>query len=137
MNNPRTPIILFDGSCGLCHRAVRFVLRHERASVITFASLQSATGTSLLSQHRIPVETDAMVLVEGDSAYVAGVAAVRLSRYLRAPYCWLAVFRILPDGFLNACYRQIAKRRLRWFGSVEACELPAPEQQNRFIVDPS
>jgi len=43
-------LVLYDGVCGLCNRLNGFLLPRDRDGVFAFASLQSATGRSLLSQ---------------------------------------------------------------------------------------
>src|SRR5690349_3832926 len=43
-------VVLYDGVCGLCSHLVQFLLRHDRRRVFSFASLQSAVGTSLVER---------------------------------------------------------------------------------------
>ena len=43
-------LVLFDGTCGLCASLVSFVLPRDRAGVFHFASLDSATGRSVVAQ---------------------------------------------------------------------------------------
>lgn len=37
-------IVVFDGQCLLCNGWVQFLLRHDRAQRLRFASIQSAAG---------------------------------------------------------------------------------------------
>ena len=46
------PVVLFDGFCNLCSRAVNFVIDRDPEHVFRFASLQSNVGESLMSRGR-------------------------------------------------------------------------------------
>jgi len=95
-------------------------------------TLQSEPAQALLKQYGIPADVDAMVLIEAGQAHMGAEAALRIARYLRPPPRWLAAFRILPRGLREKLYRALAARRYRWFGKTETCELPAPENADRF-----
>ena len=61
------PVVLYDGTCGLCHRSVRWILRHERDHTLAFAPLQGATAAALRARFRqIPITLESVVLVDGD-----------------------------------------------------------------------
>src|SRR5216110_982146 len=49
----REAIVLYDGVCGLCNRAVQFLLKRDRHDRLQFASLQSDLAARLLSRHGI------------------------------------------------------------------------------------
>lgn len=127
------PVVLFDGPCILCQRSVRFLLRHEREPRLSFASLQSGTAQQLLEKYPLPSGTDAMVLIEEGQLSIGSEAALRLCRYLKAPWRWLGVFRHLPGWLHQPVYRWIARHRYAWFGRDESCPLPDPEQADRFL----
>jgi len=129
---PEAPVVLFDGDCALCHHSVRFVLRHERSTVLRFLSLQGARERGVLEALELPETLDSMVLIEENRVSVESEAALRLSRYLKAPLSWLAPLAALPDVLHRPLYRWIARNRLRWFGAP-SCELPDPEQAARFL----
>ncbi len=46
-----SPILLYDGVCGLCNRLVQFILLRDPAGWFRFASLQSALAGRVLAQH--------------------------------------------------------------------------------------
>lgn len=126
------PLVLFDGTCGLCHRSVRFLLRHERRPTLRFSPLESPLGKRAREQYTVPPDTDAMILVEDHQAWIGSDAALRLARHLKAPYRWAALFRFLPRRLLQALYARVARHRKRWFGDADHCALPDPEQADRF-----
>lgn len=127
------PLLLFDGSCVLCHRSVRFILRHEHSKVLRFAALESETGRAQQNHYDIPPQTDAMILIENGHAYWGSDAALRLCRYLRYPWRMAYPLRGLPGWMHRPLYRWIARHRYRWFGRDESCPLPDPDQAKRFL----
>lgn len=128
------PLVLFDGDCGLCHRAVRFLIRWERKPLLYFASLQSELGKGICKKYALPDDLDAMVLLEPGRISTGADAAVALTRYLNYPPRALGIGICLPRFLREAGYRFIARRRIRWFGQAKnACPLPDPDQSARFL----
>ena len=129
-----TPIVLFDGVCHLCDRTVQFVLDRDSAGVFRFAALQSSLGQRLLRQYDLPTDAlDTMVLIHRGKAYTRSGAVLRMMRRLKFPWNLGAVFLIIPPPLRDLCYRFIAKRRYRWFGSRDECRLPDPTWKDRFL----
>jgi predicted DCC family thiol-disulfide oxidoreductase YuxK len=128
------PLVLYDGTCGLCARSVRWILRHERDNTIHFAPLQGPTAAAVREKFtNIPSSIDTVVYVEGDRAHLRSKAFLYLARHLRAPWSWAYAVRWFPAFVLNLGYRLIAAVRYRIFGRVDACELPSPENRARFL----
>ncbi len=128
------PVLLIDGVCNLCNRSVQFVLKRERRAVLRFASLQSDAARSLLADHAIDVpHLSSIVLIQDGKAYVRSSAVLHAARHLRAPWRWLWVLRIVPRPIRDWVYARIAKLRYRVFGKSEACPIPNPSQQARFL----
>ena len=127
-------VILFDGVCNFCNGAVNFVISRDRDGYFKFAALQSAVGEELLEKHRIDkVETDSVVLIEDDKAYLHSSAALRIVR--RLPGLWPVLYGliIVPKGIRDWAYRLFAKHRYRLFGRREECMIPTPEIRARFL----
>ena len=127
------PILLFDGVCNICDRSVQFVLDHDAAGAVRFASLQSRVGRELLAAHGVPPETDSVVLIADGQAHVRSDAALATAARLDAPWRWLAAARIVPRPVRDAVYDWIARNRTRWFGTREACRIPTPDVRARFL----
>ena len=128
------PIVLFDGVCNLCNRAINFVIDRDPELVFRFASLQSHVGERLLTGFEIDTnETDSLVLIEEGRAYVCSTATLRIVR--RLGKLWPVVYGLIvvPRPLRDAVYKAIARRRYRWFGRRETCRLPTPEEQARFL----
>ena len=141
MNEPQrtaettaSPTLYFDGVCNFCAATVRFVLDRERAPTLRFASLQSARALRELPPLGVdPRRLDSLVLVEGGRAYTASNGALRMARYLRAPWSWLALALVVPRSVRDAVYGFIARRRYAWFGKKDECMVPSPELRARFV----
>lgn len=128
------PVVLYDGTCGLCSASVRWILHHERDHELVFAPLQGETAAELRTRYpRIPRTLESVVLVEGEHAHLRSKAFLYVARHLRAPWRWGYAFRWLPAFLLDLGYRVIARIRYRIWGRVDECELPAPEHRGRFL----
>ncbi len=127
-------IVLYDGSCGLCHRSVKFLLRHERDPDLMFAPLQGSTAAALRAQYpEIPTNLDTVVLVEDGHARLRSKAILYVSRHLSAPWRWMYAVRWFPAVIGDLGYRVIAAIRYRVWGRADECALPSPGQRTRFL----
>lgn len=128
------PVVLYDGTCGLCDRSVQLILRHDRRGRFRFAALQSDLGRALLERHGVPVNAlDSVVLVEDGHAYLKSRAALRIARGMDAPWPALRVLGVIPRPIADFFYDRVANNRYRMFGRVDACMLPPPEVRARFL----
>ncbi|MBX3354251.1 MAG: DUF393 domain-containing protein [Phycisphaeraceae bacterium] len=128
------PLLLYDGGCALCHRAVRFVVRRDRRHTFRFASLHSRAAAIAIAAAglRDPLP-ESMVLVTGGQALVRSDALFAILRELGAPWSMLSILRVLPRALRDWAYDLVARRRQRWFGAADHCALPAPELRARFL----
>jgi predicted DCC family thiol-disulfide oxidoreductase YuxK len=131
---PAAPIVLFDGDCGLCDRAVRFILDRDKNKRFLFAPQQSQIAKALLAKHDIdPVKTDSVVLIDGDFAYTRSSAALRIASQLADPWPLAALAVFIPQGLRDAVYDFIARHRKQWFKKPDDCPMPTAEERERFI----
>jgi predicted DCC family thiol-disulfide oxidoreductase YuxK len=124
-------VILFDGECSLCNRAVDFVLRHDRAGRFRFAALQSPAAARLCGGE-LPAG-DTLHLLDRDGRHERSTAVLRIAAGLGWPWSLLRVFRILPRGLRDRVYDSVARRRRRWFGSRSTCRVPSSCERDRFL----
>ena len=128
------PLLLYDGECGLCHRAVKFTIRHNGRGNVRFAALQSDVGREHLSAAGLPDDyRDSLVFVDEQGTHTKSKAALRLARHLDRPWRWLRGATVVPRPLRDWLYRGVAKNRFHLFGHADACELPSPEQRARFV----
>ena len=128
------PVVLFDGVCNFCNRAVNFILRHEKKAVLKFAPLQSEAGRRLARQYGLNSDQpESLVLIEEEKLYLRSSAALRICRYLRGGWPLMIGFIIVPTVIRDLVYRWIAANRYRWFGRRSQCMVPTEENRSRFI----
>jgi predicted DCC family thiol-disulfide oxidoreductase YuxK len=129
-------VVLFDGVCGFCDGAVRFIIDKEREPHFTFAPLQSPAGRRLLAVHGMSADwMMSYVLITGGRAYVKSAATVRITPFLRWPWRACGILRFLPPPIVDFFYDIIARNRYRWFGKYETCRLLTPDLAGRFLPD--
>ncbi|MDR6301622.1 putative DCC family thiol-disulfide oxidoreductase YuxK [Mesonia maritima] len=128
-------IILFDGVCNLCNNAIQLIIKHDKKDVFRFASLQSEIGQKLTQERGIDTEkVDSIILIEPGISYdVKSTAALKIAKKMNGFYPILGLFLGLPEGFRNLVYDFIAKNRYKWFGKKNACMIPTPEIQAKFL----
>ena len=128
-------VIFFDGECGLCHRAVRFVLRHDRKGHFRFAPLQGETFLSQVPEgvrSRLP---ETLVVLSGDGRFLLrSEGALHVLENLGG--VWRALGRVLawlPRRYRDSLYDAVATRRARLFSRPsQGCPVVQPEQRRRF-----
>jgi predicted DCC family thiol-disulfide oxidoreductase YuxK len=129
------PILIFDGVCVLCSRSVQFVLRHDRDERFRFATTQSESGRALMIERGFePADPASVVLIDNERIFVESAAAIRVLRTFA--FGWRVVASVLwlvPRPLRDSVYRNIAKRRYRWFGKNDTCYLPLPGDSARFL----
>lgn len=125
------PLVLYDGTCGLCDRSVRFILDHDPHAHFCFAPLQSALGVRLRDAHRI-VGMDTLVLVEGERAWTHSGAVLRIARRLRWPWPLAYAAIVVPSPLRNLAYRAVAATRHRWL-PAPVCRLASAAERARFV----
>jgi len=131
---PAGALMLYDGSCGLCAKSVRWILAHERDHEIQFAPLQGTTAQLARERYpRIPASIDTVVYIAGGRAHLRSKAFLHAARHLRAPWRWGHALRWIPGFVLDLVYRVIAAVRYRIWGHADACGLVTPEQRARFL----
>ncbi|WP_420399790.1 thiol-disulfide oxidoreductase DCC family protein [Flagellimonas sp.] len=128
-------LILFDGVCNLCNGAVQFIIQRDKKDVFRYAALQSEIGEKFIAERGIDTsKVDSIILIEPGVAYfVKSDAALRIGQEFGGLWKALAIFTWIPKVFRDAIYNLIAKNRYRWFGRKDACMIPTPELQAKFL----
>lgn len=131
------PILLYDGGCAVCNRAVQFVLRHDRRGTLRFAMLDGETGRRVRAGTPAVAHVDSVLWVEESGAGTVvldrSAAALAVARYLGGPWVLLVALRLVPRPWLDAAYDALARRRYGWFGHAVSCPVATPEQRRRFL----
>lgn len=129
------PLVLYDGTCGLCHKSVRFILRRDHAGRASFAPLQGPTADRVRAAFpgALPDGLDSVVVVDAGRVFLRSRAFARIALLFRGPWRALSWARFVPRFLADAVYWVVAKTRYRLFGRRDACDLPAPDERARFL----
>lgn len=136
---PDGPLLLYDGTCGLCGRTVAFVLCHERPHTVRFAPLNGSAARALIARHPELAGVDSVVWVDapGDPAgavYVRSAAVLHLAEYLGGPWRLARAARILPRAWGDRLYDLMARHRDHFFDGSADCLMPPPAERARFLA---
>ena len=131
------PILLFDGTCGLCDGTVKWLLRHDRDGRLHYAPLQSPVGQAALRAVGLEGDLSSVVLIDDAGAHQRSDAVWRVSRLLPWPWRAGAALRLVPRFVREPAYKLVAGNRYRVFGRTDAClfvgALPV-DQQKRILA---
>lgn len=140
---PRPPhdglhLVLYDGECGLCDRAVQFLLLRDRGRVLTFAPLQGKAAAALRERLAVPRELDSLLLVRQagsarEELFVRSSAVLEILDLIGGVWRLVSRLRLVPRPLRDALYVFVAKRRTIWFGRLPACRVPAAGERDRFL----
>jgi predicted DCC family thiol-disulfide oxidoreductase YuxK len=129
------PILVFDTDCVLCSILVKFILMHERGPELHFVGAWSTEGLSLARRYGFSKAdlNETFLLVQGGTVFVKSDAGLQIVQYLRRPWRWLAVLRVIPKRMRDFAYSFIAKRRYKLFGHTRDCARIPTGAHGRFF----
>jgi predicted DCC family thiol-disulfide oxidoreductase YuxK len=132
-------ILLYDGVCGLCNRAVQFILRHDAKGDFRFASLQSEFAQRMLARHRLnAADLDTVYVVVdcdgGETLLARSDAVLFVMREIGGIWrSGAAVLAWLPRRLRDWAYDLVARNRYRVFGRYDTCPVPSENVRARFL----
>lgn len=133
---PDKPLLFYDGDCGLCHRFVLFVLKHEESPYFRFSPLQGDTFQQRFSEEERKAFPDSLILLtENEEVLCLSDAAVYAMKTLSPGWRRLGtVIGVLPKPVRDLGYRWIAAIRRKLFRKPEgSCPLLPPDLRGRFV----
>lgn len=135
----RQNVVLFDGVCVLCDRSMRWLLAKDKREVLSFAPLQGETARRILGRHPKADRSLATVLyardvdTENETVYERSDAAFMILRDVGGLWHALSWLRWIPRALRDVVYDVIARNRYQWFGKLDTCQLPGPDESHRFL----
>jgi predicted DCC family thiol-disulfide oxidoreductase YuxK len=127
-------VVLFDGTCAFCERAVVFIARRDPRGYFRFGASQTPRAAALLAEHGLTRDTArSIILLEGGQAYLRSTATLRIAARLPAPWSWFRAGLAVPRPIRDGLYRIVAAIRHRLAGRSNACEVPPPDIRERII----
>jgi predicted DCC family thiol-disulfide oxidoreductase YuxK len=135
--------MLYDGLCGMCNRAVQWVIRHDRHDQFRFAPQQSGIAAEILGRHGL----DRDAVLASNSVYLVIDQGTPQERLLRESDVTINILttlgggwrilgwilRAVPAFLRNAGYRLFARNRYRFSGQYTSCPLPSAADRMKFV----
>lgn len=131
-----TETVFYDGTCGLCHRATRFILAEDRTgTAFDFAPLGGDRYLSAIGE-RTDLPDSVIVRTADGRVLVKSAAVIRIAERLGGLWRVLGtLFALIPRVIRDVGYDFIAKIRYRIFGRAKsACPLLPPDLRSRFSL---
>lgn len=125
------PIIFYDGSCPLCHFAVKWLYKIDHRRVLMFAPLQGPTAKELLSNSLIEAN-DTVVLYFEEKQMIRSEAIITALKLAAPQLLVTKILSFLPGLVLDLFYRIIAYTRSCLGNTEEVCPIPEARDQ-RFL----
>lgn len=130
----RSGIVLFDGTCAFCERAVVFIATRDPQGYFRFGASQTPAAEALLAPFGLSRETArSIILIEDGQVYLRSTATLRIAARLTWPWSLARACLLIPVPIRDAVYKVVAAIRHRIAGRSNACEIPPPEIRARLI----
>lgn len=127
-------VIFFDGVCNLCNWSVRFIIKHDKRCIYSFASLQSEFAKDQLIQvNGQDIKYDSIVYLEDNLILAQSDAILNIVLGFGGVWKLVGIFKIIPKQLRDGIYKIIANNRYRWFGKRKECMVPSKELASRFL----
>ena len=121
-------VIYYDGECGLCHLAVRFILRVDSKSKFYFSPLSNLDNNLK--------NIDSIILKRGNKVFYKGQAIIMIFENIENNWNYLAkVLKLFPVNVLDTAYRWVSRNRAKVsVKKVSSCPIVPNSYQKRFIL---
>ena len=120
-------IIYYDGECGLCHVAVKFILRVDSKNKFYFSPLSNFDNNLK--------NIDSIILKSGDKVFYESQAIIMVFEKIDNNWNYLAkVLKIFPINVLDIAYRWVSRNRTKIsVKKVSSCPIVPSNYKKRFI----
>ena len=121
-------VIYYDGKCGLCHLAVRSILRVDSKSKFYFSPLSNLDNNLK--------NIDSIILKKGNKVFYEGQAIIMIFESIDNNWNYLAkVLKLIPINVLDTAYRWVSRNRAKVSSKkVSSCPIVPSSYQKRFIL---
>nr|WP_298928320.1 DCC1-like thiol-disulfide oxidoreductase family protein [uncultured Erythrobacter sp.] len=126
-------VFVFDDVCVLCSGGVSFIMKHDKAGKIAFASAQQQPGAAICDHYGVDWD-DSFILLSGGKAFIRTDGYFEVARLLGGVFRLGLIFQIVPRPIRDWFYDLVARNRYRWFGKAEvSCQMLTQEQRERLL----
>lgn len=116
-----TPLIIFDGECGLCTGGVRWMMLRDKKRKIRFESIQQPVPQALYRHFGLDAEQfDTFMVLADGRAFLRWRGVCEAANLLPPPWRWLGrLGRLVPLFIGDRIYDWVQRNRFRWFGAAK------------------
>ena len=122
-------VIIFDGICGFCNKAVDILIKLDRHQRFKYTSLQG----NYIKTLPIKPNIDSIVYYTEGKLYYKSAAILKILNDLGGLWRITNIFYLLPTFIRDWLYDLIAKYRYKIFGKLERCRVPDKGEKALFI----
>jgi predicted DCC family thiol-disulfide oxidoreductase YuxK len=135
-NSAKTETIFYDGHCGFCNLAVRFVLAEDRTgTTFRFATLKSQAFRDLVSEEWRASSSNSLIVYTSEGAVLSQSSAIlHVLRHLGGIWKLIATLStVIPRIIRDSIYNGVARIRYQLIRlPSNACPLIPNEFRGRF-----
>jgi predicted DCC family thiol-disulfide oxidoreductase YuxK len=127
-----SPIIFYDGVCGLCNNFVAFLAKRDHRRTLRFAPLQGETYMTMFSER---VDRPSSIVFWDGHERLRESSAV-LASLTNLGFGWKLIARLcsfVPAKVRDRVYREVAARRYRIFGYSDVCDIPSSTVRQQLL----
>jgi predicted DCC family thiol-disulfide oxidoreductase YuxK len=129
-------MIFYDGRCGLCHAAVRFVLAEDnRVETFRFAPLDGEFFRAAVAEERRTMLPDSLIVLtaEGELRSRSSAVLYVMKRLGGVWRLFVLIAHVVPVAWLDKNYDVVARMRYRLFPKPESvCPILPVNLRSRF-----
>jgi predicted DCC family thiol-disulfide oxidoreductase YuxK len=107
------PVIIYDGNCKLCQRAVQFLNYSDTGKGIKFLPSSHPTSEPLFAKYAISKDTadKTVIFIEKKKVYTKSSAIIKALQNRGGLWRISGIFLLIPSIIRNLIYDWIARRR--------------------------
>ena len=111
-------ILFFDGDCGLCHWACKYVEGIDSEGLIAFAPLNGKTYALILLERLGMARLDTIIFFHEGELFFKFQAIVKITEITKPNKIWPKLAKYIPLSLGNCLYELVAKNRKYLFCSL-------------------
>ncbi len=114
MKSPsETPVIIYDGECRLCNRAIQFLKSEKTPEGIRFVPSSDPESSDRLTKHGIdPAITNrSVVFITDRKIYTKSTAVIKALQRKAGIWKLAVIILLIPKAVRDFIYDRIAERR--------------------------
>lgn len=122
-------VVIFDGECILCNRALSILIKIDRHKILRYTSLQG----EYVKRLSLPNDMDSIIFYNEGQLYYKSTAILKILRSLGGVWVVVNMSYVIPMGMRDYLYDIVAKFRYKFFGKMESCRMSKEEEKALFI----